>query len=57
MLESYMVTAVRRAPYFQISVSSFDEACMLTSTFSGSGTDRALIERIIKGTVNQSAVL
>lgn len=55
--ESYFVTAVRKAPYFQISVSSFDETCMLTSAFSGSEKDRVLIERIIEDIIGELAAL
>ena len=47
--EAYLSGAVKRAPYFQVSVSTFCDACTLSCNLYGTIEDEARIHRILEG--------
>ena len=45
--DAYMTGAVKRAPYFQISISTFDDRCTLNCNMFGTPCDKAVAESFL----------
>ncbi len=43
--DAYLTTAVKRSPFFQVSVSSFAGRCTLSSNMEGTQQDRQIVEQ------------
>lgn len=46
--DAYFATARKRAPYFQVSVSTYDDCCTLTSCSCSSQEDRIVIKTVLE---------
>jgi NRPS condensation-like uncharacterized protein len=49
--EAFIATAIKRAPYFQLSVSTYGGRCTLTSSFYGSDEDKKTVSDLLDGLV------
>jgi NRPS condensation-like uncharacterized protein len=51
--EAYFVTTVKKAPSFQLTVSTYDDVLYLSSAFDGNESDRTLISRLLESVKNE----
>lgn len=53
--DAFITAAVKYVPYFQITISSFDDVCTLSSSMYGTAEDREKIKRLLERFVNDIA--
>lgn len=51
--DAYISTAVKKAPYFQLSVSTFKKRCTFTSSMYGTDEDKELINLFLNQIINE----
>jgi NRPS condensation-like uncharacterized protein len=51
--EAYFVTTVKKAPFYQLSVSTYNGTLYLCSAFFGNESDRSLISRLLENVKNE----
>lgn len=51
--DAFISTAVKHAPYFQLSVSTYRGCCTLTSSLYGTEEDRKIVENFLSQVENE----
>ena len=47
IIDAYLTGTIKRVPYFQIAVSTYDDSCTLSSNLHGTAQDKVMIEHFL----------
>lgn len=51
--DAFISTAVKYAPYFQLSISTYKDCCTLTSSLHGTDEDRIIVDNLFRSMENE----